>query len=385
MLMLEYRDESGRRRNSSLRHTDFDRGKEAADALALALRRQEGPRSDELSLHALFDMYLREVTQDKSVAQQGHDRAASRLFERCWGVGARVADLDKTDWDQFIRQRRGGQLRPAGRKTKTGVRNRMIQRDLKFLMAVCNWAVTVRAGNRRLLDRNPFAGFTVPSEQSPRRPRITDEEYEALRTAAKELATEVGLFLYLVHESGHRSKSVSLLRWGDLDLAKRSIIWRAEHDKLRRQHETPLTAEHVEQLLSVRRASGRIGDGWLFPSPLDADDPISRREIVRWWAQLEGRAGLPRVKGRGWHSLRRKFAEENDDLPAAQLMALGGWRSYKTIVETYQAPSVDKLRGALESRSKAREAARVARTTTTNDNQAPSSDGEGVHEVAATA
>jgi hypothetical protein len=78
---------------------------------------------------------------------------------------------------------------------------------------------------------------------------------------------------------------------------------------------------------------------------------------------------LPRVTGRGWHSLRRKFADDNDDLPLSQLMAGGGWKSGRTIVETYQAPTLDKPREALEKRAARCAARRVAATTTTNDNQ----------------
>jgi hypothetical protein len=34
------------------------------------------------------------------------------------------------------------------------------------------------------------------------------------------------------------------------------------------------------------------------------------------------------VRRRGWHSLRRRFATELMDVPAAELMALGGWKNY---------------------------------------------------------
>ncbi len=52
-LMLEYFGNDGRRRNLSLRHTDVDRGKGAADDLAGSLRRAEVPSGD-LTLRALL-------------------------------------------------------------------------------------------------------------------------------------------------------------------------------------------------------------------------------------------------------------------------------------------------------------------------------------------
>jgi len=64
-----------------------------------------------------------------------------------------------------------------------------------------------------------------------------------------------------------------------------------------------------------------------------------------------------------------KFASDNDEMPPAQLMAPGGWRSYKKVVEIYQAPHLDKLRHALEYRAEQRKLSFLAPTTTTNDNQ----------------
>jgi integrase len=381
-LMLEYRDKNGRRRNRSLQHDDLARGKIAADELAAALRKQEAPHSDELTLSELFDNYVREVTPRKSAAKQRHDATARSLFERCWGAGTRVSDLDSRHWERFIEQRRSGILRPAGSKTTGGVRNRIIGYDLKFLMAVCNWAETVRVGRHWLLDRNPFRNFEIPREKNPRQPSITEAEYEALTTAAREIGRpEIELFLFLTHESGHRGASVRELRWSDIDLINRRIFW--AKDKEGRQHTTPLLPEQVEVIKRWRRENPGIGDGWVFPAPRDPDSPIPRRQVSRWWQILEKRAQLPRVKGRGWHSLRRKFADESDELPAAQLMALGGWKSYKTIVEIYQKPREEKLRAALALRADVRRRAKLEAMTTANDNQGVAAGINGVQEVVA--
>jgi hypothetical protein len=80
--------------------------------------------------------------------------------------------------------------------------------------------------------------------------------------------------------------------------------------------------------------------------------------------------------------LRRKFADDNDELPLSQLMALGGWKSCKTIVETYQAPDVEKLRTALERRTE-RCAAKRAATTARNNNPSTIAVSEPLLEVAA--
>ncbi len=356
VLFLEYRDENGKRHNRSLRDSDWKRGKVAAEELATALRKNEEPRASELTLRELFDNYEREVTPRKSEQKQQHDRAARALFEACWGPMALVKELDRRDWDRFIEER-SGRLRPAGRDSVGGVRNRMIAYDLKFLMAACNWAEVVRVKGRPMLERNPFRKFPVPAEASPRRPSISESEYQALCVAARGCGPEVELFLYLVHESGHRSDSVANLRWSDIDLVGRTVFWRK--DKMKHQHTTPLLPEHVEVIGRVKRQTGRIGDGWVFQSEREPEQPVGRNTVRHWWDRLEALANLPQVKGRGWHSLRRKFADENDELPLSQLMALGGWKSSKTVVEIYQSPSEEKLRVAMNRRAEMRKAARL--------------------------
>lgn len=222
----------------------------------------------------------------------------------------------------------------------------------------------------------------MPKEESPRRPRITEVEYAALTDAAKDLPPQAGLFLYLCHETGHRSKSISRLRWSDFDFERRCVIWRGEHDKLKREHETPLTAANIEVLKRAQREAASIGGGWVFPSPDDPEKPISRREMVRWWGDLEDGAKLQRIQGRGWHSLRRKFADDNDVLPLSQLMAGGGWKSGRTITETYQAPDLDKLRVAMERRAE-RCVQRLAATSTTNVDQPTGADEDTLQQAAA--
>ena len=357
-MMLEFRDESGDKKRLSLKHTDFERGKEAADTIAAKLRKGEGPRVTELTLKALFDMYEREKTPLKGASGQAHDRRARVLFEKCWGGSARVKELDQRDWDRFIDQRRSGRIRPEGgyRKLK-GVRDRAIEQDLKFLLAVCNWAEVVRINGQPLLDRNPFKGFKAPSEVSPNRPSTSDEEYQRLREVAAELGSDVELYLLLSHETGHRCTALGRIRWSDVDLtnpSKATIRWRQEHDKIGLDHTVPLSPKATEALIAARRGAARIGDGWVFPSPKDPDQPI-RRDLLRdWWQKLERKAGLKRVKGRGWHSLRRKFATELKKTPLADLCYMGGWKDAQTMLKCYIKPDERTMRDALLGRAERR-------------------------------
>jgi integrase len=62
-------------------------------------------------------------------------------------------------------------------------------------------------------------------------------------------------------------------------------------------------------------------------------------------------AKLPVERGRGWHSLRRKFATELKNAPLRDLQALGGWKDPMTIVKCYQKPDDVTMAEALKNRT----------------------------------
>lgn len=219
----------------------------------------------------------------------------------------------------------------------------------------------------------------MPAEASPNRPGLADADCQRLREASVQAGPRVELFLYLAHETGHRSHAIRHLRWSDIDLDGGAIRWRASADKMGNEHQTPLLDAHMAMLKRYQRQSSIIGDTWVFPSADDPAKPVSRRETIRWWARLELLAGLRHEPGKAWHSLRRIFADDHDGLPLVQLMALGGWKSHKTVVEVYQKPKFDKLRQALASR---RNRSETASLTTASDNHAATSTASPLPQVA---
>ena len=70
--------------------------------------------------------------------------------------------------------------------------------------------------------------------------------------------------------------------------------------------------------------------------------------------RAERLAGLEPKPGRGWHSLRRKFASDLMDQPLKVLCQLGGWKTAKTVLRCYQRADEGQLRKALEDRRRAR-------------------------------
>ena len=88
----------------------------------------------------------------------------------------------------------------------------------------------------------------------------------------------------------------------------------------------------------------------MFPSSRDAAQPVPRERIEHWWKRTESLADVPHVRGRGMHSLRRKFATELRHLPMKDLQQLGGWKDHNTILKAYQHPDMEAMREGLNRR-----------------------------------
>ena len=353
VIQLEWR-EGGRRLTRSLRHRDWARAKRQADEFAAGFVKPERRDRDEagarpLTLAALFGLYGEEVTPTKSPQSRAYDRAAMRMFVGLFGKDRDPATLSKRDWDRFIRDRRAGR---AGRSGKP-VADRTVQRDLKFLLAVLNWAAQSRDEEGGwLLESNPLRGLKMPAEKNPARVILTDAEYEALLRVSREVDWRFRVSLVLGHETGHRIGAIRQLRWSDIDLERGVVLWRKEHEKSGHEHRTPLTPAAVAVLGEARRHSPGIGDVPVLPAPMDPTRSVSHPQAGAWWKKAERLAGLEPRRGRGWHSLRRKFASDLMDQPLKVLCELGGWKTAQTVLQCYQRADQARLRKALERRAR---------------------------------
>jgi integrase len=128
-----------------------------------------------------------------------------------------------------------------GKVVFTPVRARIVEQNLKLLLAVLNWAERARDdGSGYLLDRNPLRGLRLPREESPRRPMFTFEECNALHRAAQAHSPTAKRFVCLAWYTGHRSGAIRQLRWSDIDVDGGTIRWRAEMDKIGYEHRNPM-------------------------------------------------------------------------------------------------------------------------------------------------
>ena len=361
-IYLEYRapdDRTGesKRVRIALKHSDRERAKAQADEVALRFRQEEKRRPVELTLKTLFDMYEREVSSQKGESKQKHDARCAEMFLRFFGATRRPETLSRRDWDRFIADRRKGVVAPKGvsaRKEGTEprtVRERVIAYDLKYLIAVLNWATLAGDGHGGvLLDRNPLKGLQLPREESPRRPVLTTEQYQQLLKAAPEVSPLLVLALVVAHETGHRIGAIRTLQWSDIDFDKGAIRWRAENDKIGFEHTQLVSAECLSALRDARRALPAIGDAWVFPAPGNAARPISRHLARDWWERAARVAELPEGQRLGWHSLRRQYATEMKHVPLKDLCYMGGWKNPQTLLTSYQQPDEATQRRALSER-----------------------------------
>lgn len=344
-LFLESR-EHGTRVVVALPTQDRETAKRKADELAARLAQPEAGSAARLTLRQLFDIYGQEQTPLKGAGKQGHDKRAARTILEILGPARLAHSLTHRDALRFLAERRRrGDTRCTEPKARA-IGARTAAYDVRHLRCVLTWAVG--AG---WLERNPLDGFRIPGEQNPRRPVLTAAQYDALAGCAADVHPTFRLAVVLAHETGHRIGSIRRLRWADLDLEAEVVLWRAEFDKMRREHRTPLTGAAVDALKAARRAGAVISE-WVIPSPADPGQPIAVDTLNYWWRRGEALAQLPHVRGRGWHSLRRLFATELKHVPIMDLCELGGWKSPQTVLTCYQQPDPVTMREALAQRGR---------------------------------
>ena len=299
------------------------------------------------------DIYGEEVTPAKGEKARQRDRAAMAMFLKFFGRGRRPETLSQRDWDRFIRERRAGTVGPSGKP----VGDRMIESDLTFLMAVLNWAARSRdEEGRLLLDRNPLKGLRKPVEKNPNRVVLTEKEYQALLGVSRQVDWRFHVALVLAHETGHRIGAIRNLRWADIDLEAETVRWRAEHEKTGYEHRTPLTTEAIDVFEEARGMSTGAENAPVLPATMNPSACLGHPQARFWWKRAERLAGLEPKRGRGWHSLRRKFASDLMDQPLKVLCELGGWKAAKTVLRCYQQPDEAQLRQAIRSRRRPRRA-----------------------------
>ena len=283
---------------------------------------------------------------------------------------------------------------------------RTIRGELSLLSIILNWAARhpVPGGRgRKLLAGNPLDGIPFNAgTENPRQPVMSDRRYGIMLQYAPEVEAvtrgeveyqrhvrEEGVvlqrstrgrrgrrfdemprgflvtLLQLARGTGRRIESLLNLRVGDLLLGRErvrrklldlgwpedwadawpygAIFWSPDHDKEGYSRLTPLSGRLHDQLRSYLQERGTIDPAApLFPSPADADAPVSYAQAWRWFRRVEAIArehdeDLPALRWGAWHPFRRQWRSERAGYFDPKLVALvGGWRRFENSHEAMQ-------------------------------------------------
>ena len=358
----------------SLKHSDKDRARAwALDQAAKLARGEEALRTGKASLEDVFAAYQKHRTPRKTKGEQKQDARRIKMWKAVLGTQIDPHNVSLGDWERFIDLRSSGAINPRGgavaQDKRRPVRDRTVEADCNWLRWVFNWAVKWRTPSGHYLMReNPVRGFEAPKEQDPRRPVATQDRFLAIRKVSDQVMMEsrwgkraetrsyLSELLDIVNGTGRRISAVCKLTYEDLrlenvkDAPDGFIRWPARTDKMRRGTIVPISPEVRGAIDRLLRERPGIGAAPLFPSPEDAQKPITRHLADKWLRKGEELAELEPQKGSLWHAYRRKWATERKHLPDVDVAAAGGWKTVQTLKSAYQqADAETMLRVVLEA------------------------------------
>lgn len=205
---------------------------------------------------------------------------------------------------------------------RTGVDSRVLEQDLKLDRAISTGQCCTSS-----LPTFRWLRARFPWSATRSAPACLRRTIQRMLASAEEISPQCRLALVLGHETGRRINALRQLKWSDFDRESVVIVWLAATNKQRKEHVGAINEE-----LSRHSADPR---DLLFPSPRIRDQSLGREVFGKWWAQILAKAGTPHVRGFGWHSLRRKWANEHKHHHDTEVAAAGGWNDTQTLRKCY--------------------------------------------------
>ena len=355
---VEWRNE-GKRRALLLRGvTSIVEAKAKADELAAKFANLTERPEELVTLQRLLALYLKEVTPTKGSKElRAYEHRAREVWVAFFDAqeedgrrSSRLAGtLDRIDWDRFIMWRRCGDI--PGRRA---VKDRAVQRDLKHMIKVLNWAV-----GAKLVTASPWSTeirrvqrWVMPREKNPRRPSMTKEFRAGL--IAHSRGWQLPAMLVLERETRRRNNSIRQLRWSDIDQDRWTVRWRSDTDKVGRESRTPLTDTAIDVLKGLPFRG--IGDTPVFPAARSPGQPTTaltartwlHQAKQRWLAATPGneRAALKEaLRGVGFHAELRAGVRDPEfrKLSPKVQEELAG-KSYEMLKNTYDEVTISDMR-----------------------------------------
>jgi integrase len=146
-----------------------------------------------------------------------------------------------------------------------------------------------------------------------------------------------GIMAKMAVATGLRRTNILSLRWDQVNLGERTLIFSGELMKNGKPFRIPLSGMAVDIL---RSQFGKSGE-WVFPL---ADGRSATQIPSKMWASATKKAALDNLR---WHDLRHTWASlmRQQGLPLEVIRELGGWRDSK-MVQRYSHLSTDHLHRA---------------------------------------
>jgi integrase len=355
----------------SLKHSDKERAKTwALEQAAKLSQGEKALRAGRATLDAVFAAYEKHRTHRKKAGEQKQDARRIQMWKAVLRAEIDPHNVSLADWERFIDLRSSGAINPRGKhvakEKRRAVRNRTVEADCNWLRWVFNWASKWRTpAGYYLMRENPVRGFEAPREKNPERAVASHDRYLSIRKVSdqvmmesrwgkrKEARSYLSELLDIVNGTGRRISAICKLTYEDLRLEQGphgSIRWPAQTDKTGRETVVPISPEVRKAIDRILRERPGIGSAPLFPSPEDAQKPITRHLADKWLRKGEELAKLEPQRGSLWHAYRRKWATERKHLPDVDVAAAGGWKGPHTMKASYQqADPETMLRVVLEA------------------------------------
>lgn len=303
-----------------------------------------------ITVGSLLDRYLVDVSADKKGQQPKEDERRVALWLTFLSPTLEGRKLTPVHVERFAKARRQGKIHPKVWRLVKGVRTLVpmklkaepsettIGADIIFLQSVVNWAVRAR-----LLDKSPLVGYTDrPKTKKPRRPVVTFDRFEVLRTHCDAVHPRFGAFMDCIEGLGWRVSAICKLRANQVDFA---VTPSNPYGRLYKDPSADKEGEGgwipmPESVCRALKSIPVVGDAPYFPA-LSTKPNEPAKPWSRWYARdllekAETAAALAPVEGGDFHPYRRKWATERKHLPTPDVMKAGGWRDERSLKESYQ-------------------------------------------------
>jgi integrase len=345
----------------------------------VAVQWKEGDRRK----HQSFPATRKGAVEAKAFAEAQSDRLAARqvqvdyTFLTVRQVFERYINAKVDEWRPRTLELKRDRWQPfellVGKRTPAHLINREHIDDLKRVMldnkhspnqvahhitnalAVFRWAV-----DRDLIPPTKLTSYKVKFGKDVLRKKVQMAEYspEERRKILAQLSPRnanqwrAWALTTLLAYCGPRENAALRLEWADVELdgMKGRVRWRPENDKMGSDRVQPLPIEVVEAMYVALGWRGDYNGRFVFYSArkkvVAADRPYTFQAYTYALHGAEKRAGVPHIKYRAAHGMRRGIAKDIYDLTGSEHKAAEwlGDKSVRVVKESYLLEREDSMR-----------------------------------------